>query len=234
MKQPLILIVDDEPTVREVVRKYLERDGYKVAEAADGPAALSYLQNHQPELIVLDVMLPGIDGMAITRKLRDPGNTSLSANIPIIMLTAKREEMQRIHGLEVGADDYVTKPFSPQELTARVKAVLRRTTPMSEVEKPLQFTDIQIDPRTRSVVIKGVQPPELTAKEFDLLWFLARHPAQVFTRTQLLDQVWGLDYYGEDSTVTVHIRRLREKIEPDPSDPTYVKTVWGVGYKFDE
>ncbi len=238
MRQQTILVVDDEPTIREVVRKYLERDNFQVAEAGDGHAAISYLRDNTPDLIVLDIMLPGVDGMSIARQLRDPAGyagLSVDGNIPIIMLTAKTEELHRIRGFEVGVDDYVTKPFSPQELVARVRAVLRRSgnTSSSSVEKPIIFDTLRIDPRTRSVAVKENDNISLTAKEFDLLWFLARHPRQVFTRTQLLDQVWGMEFYGDDSTVTVHVRRLREKIEPDPANPTYVQTVWGVGYKFE-
>ncbi|MCC7452245.1 MAG: response regulator transcription factor [Anaerolineae bacterium] len=238
MRQQTILVVDDEPTIREVVRKYLERDGFAVQEAADGHQALIYLRANTPDLIVLDVMLPGVDGITLTRQLRDPaGYASLSVdgNIPIIMLTAKTEELHRILGFEVGADDYVTKPFSPQEIVARVKAVLRRAsgTAVTPIEKPISFDNLRIDPRTHSVSVGDKENIALTAKEFDLLWFLARHPRQVFTRTQLLDQVWGFEFYGDDSTVTVHVRRLREKIEPDPANPIYVQTVWGVGYKFE-
>ncbi len=238
MRQQTILVVDDEPTIREVVRKYLERDGFDVAEAADGFQAIGYLREHTPDLIVLDIMLPGVDGMTITRQLREPAayaSLSVDGSIPIIMLTAKTDEMHRIQGFEIGADDYVTKPFSPQELVARVKAVLRRSgnVPAGNVEKPIAFNTLRIDPRTRSVTVEGQPTIMLTAKEFDLLWFLARHPRQVFTRTQLLDQVWGFEFYGDDSTVTVHVRRLREKIEPDAAHPTYVQTVWGVGYKFE-
>ncbi len=239
MRQQTILVVDDEPTIREVVRKYLERDGFAVQELSDGHQTIAYLRDHVPDLIVLDIMLPGVDGIAITRQLRDPAGysgLSIDGSIPIIMLTAKSEEMQRLHGFDVGADDYVTKPFSPQELVARVKAVLRRSGGVGAVgstEKPIVFDSIRIDPRTRSVSVSGGDNIALTAKEFDLLWFLARHPRQVFTRTQLLDQVWGLEFYGDESTVTVHVRRLREKIEPDAASPTYIQTVWGVGYKFE-
>jgi len=238
MRQQTFLGVDDEPTIREVVRKYLERDGFDVAEAADGFQAIAYLRENTPDLIVLDVMLPGVDGMSITRQLREPASyasLSVDGSIPIIMLTAKTEEMHRIRGFEIGVDDYVTKPFSPQELVARVKAVLRRSgsNPTGNAEKPIAFESLRVDPRTRSVTVEGQPTVMLTAKEFDLLWFLARHPRQVFTRTQLLDQVWGFEFYGDDSTVTVHVRRLREKIEPDPAHPTYVQTVWGVGYKFE-
>jgi len=237
MRQHTILVVDDEPTIREVVRRYLERDGYKVKEAADGPTALQLLRDEPPDLLVLDLMLPGVDGLAITRQLRDPEHPAAlvaEGEIPIIILTAKTGEHDRIHGLELGADDYVTKPFSPQELVARVKAVLRRTHAGDPVaaERPLKFERLHINPRTRQVLVDD-NPVSLTAKEFDLLWFLASKPQQVFTRDQLLDQVWGYAFYGDASTVTVHVRRLREKIEDDPSKPKHLLTVWGVGYKFE-
>lgn len=238
MKQQLtILVVDDEPTIREVVRRYLERDGYKVHEAADGRTALDILRSQPPDLMVLDIMLPGIDGLSITRRLRDTDGQGLlitEREVPIIILTARTGERDRIQGLELGADDYVTKPFSPQELVARVRAVLRRTHPASgtSTERPLEFEHLRIDPRTREVTVNG-QPVMLTAKEFDLLWFFASHTRQVFSRDQLLDQVWGYSFYGDPSTVTVHVRRLREKIEPDAANPTFIQTVWGVGYKFE-
>lgn len=236
-QQYTILVVDDEPTIREVVRRYLERDGYRVIEAADGPTALDTLRNDPPDLMVLDLMLPGIDGLMITRRLRDleqQGALMTEREVPIIMLTARTGEHERIEGFELGADDYVTKPFSPQELVARVRAVLRRTYPSSTnlVERPLHFERLNIDPRTREVTVDG-QPVTLTAKEFDLLWFFATNQRQVFTRDQLLDQVWGYGFYGDPSTVTVHVRRLREKIEPDPAKPIFIQTVWGVGYKFE-
>jgi DNA-binding response OmpR family regulator len=237
MRQHTILVVDDEPTIREVVRRYLERDGYKVKEAADGMTALQLIHEKPPDLLVLDVMLPGMDGLAITRQLRDanrPASLVAEGAIPIIILTAKTGEHDRIQGLELGADDYVTKPFSPQELVARVKAVLRRThagDPMA-AERSLRYERLQINPRTRQVLVDE-KPVSLTAKEFDLLWFFASRPQQVFTRDQLLDQVWGYAFYGDPSTVTVHVRRLREKIEPDPTNPSFIQTVWGVGYKFE-
>jgi DNA-binding response OmpR family regulator len=235
-KQQTILVVDDEATVREVVRKYLEREGFRVIEAETGPLALHWLHQQQPDLVVLDIMLPGLDGFTITRSLRDPAGSSLvgeQGSIPIIMLTARTEEVDRITGFELGTDDYVTKPFSPRELVMRIKAVLRRvTTAVGEDEKSLIFGDVRLEPTSRSVK-RGEAPLSLTAKEFDLLWFLAGHPRQVFSRTQLLDQVWGYEFFGDESTVTVHIRRLREKIEPDPSNPTYIHTVWGIGYKFE-
>ncbi|MGH2544584.1 MAG: response regulator transcription factor [Ardenticatenaceae bacterium] len=228
MAEQKILIVEDEPSIREVVSLYLQRAGYDVTVVADGQAALEALERQLPDLVVLDLMLPKVDGVEITRWLRMHGNT------PIIMLTARREEADRIAGLEMGADDYVVKPFSPQELVSRVRAVLRRSniaTPGSS-DKPLSFENLRINPQTRLVEVYG-EEKTLTAKEFDLLWVLARHPRQVFSRDQLLDLVWGLADYIDPSTVTVHVRRLREKIEPDPSNPRHVQTVWGVGYRFE-
>lgn len=235
-KQQQILVVDDERTIREVVRRYLELEGFHVVEADTGPKALDLLSDMQPDLIVLDVMLPGIDGLAITRKLRNPGDyapLSINGDVPIILLTARTEEVDRITGFDVGADDYVVKPFSPRELVARVKAVLRRSgIGAANAENPITFEALTLDPRSRTVTVES-EGVTLTAKEFDLLWFLARHPRQVFSRAQLLDNVWGYEFYGDESTVTVHVRRLREKIEPDPANPTYIQTVWGIGYKFE-
>lgn len=228
MAEVKILVIEDEPSIAEVVSLYLRRAGYDVAVAADGQAALEALGQQMPDLVVLDLMLPGVDGMKIARWLRERGDT------PIIMLTARREEWDRIAGLEMGADDYVVKPFSPQELVSRVRAVLRRarsSVPESG-ERPLRFGDLTIDPQTRLVHVNGVEKT-LTAKEFDLLWTLACHPRQVFTRDQLLDHVWGLSDYIDASTVTVHMRRLREKIEADPGHPVHIVTVWGVGYRFE-
>ncbi len=222
-----ILVVDDESTVREVIRRYLERDGFVVREAATGRSALAEIQSNPPDLVVLDLMLPGIDGVAITRQVRQTQTT------PIIMLTAKGETSDRVYGLDVGADDYISKPFSPQELVSRVRAVLRRSTDATLPQEPaVEFDGLKIDPATRLVTVRQ-QDVTLTAKEFDLLWFLARHPRQVFTRSQLLDHVWGYEFDGDSSTITVNIRRLREKIEKDPSEPIYIITVWGVGYKFE-
>ncbi|MEZ4559681.1 MAG: response regulator transcription factor [Caldilineaceae bacterium] len=228
MSGQTILVVDDEPSIVEIVTLYLQRAGYTVRSAADGHAALRELTAARPDLVVLDLMLPGVDGLEITRRLRAEGET------PIIMLTSRSEETDRIVGLEMGADDYVVKPFSPQELVSRVRAVLRRTGNAAQTERAevLRFGPVQIDPSTRLVTIDGAEIV-LTAKEFDLLWMLAGHPRQVFSRTQLLDRVWGETEYLDPSTVTVHVRRLREKIEPDPSDPAYIQTVWGVGYKFE-
>jgi two-component system response regulator ResD len=228
MSETTILVVEDEPSIREVVSLYLGRAGYQVVVVNDGQAALEVLSSQSPDLVVLDLMLPKVDGLEITRWLRERGDT------PIIMLTARREERDRIAGLEMGADDYVVKPFSPQELVSRVRAVLRRTkssTPGGG-ERPLIHGDLKIDPQTRLVEVNG-EEKLLTAKEFDLLWTMARHPRQVFTRDQLLDLVWGMTEYIDPSTVTVHIRRLREKIEADSGNPRHIKTVWGVGYKFE-
>jgi len=223
-----ILIVEDEPSIAEVVSLYLRRAGYQVTVVGDGEAALAVLAKQVPDLVVLDLMLPKVDGLEITRWLRARGDT------PIIMLTARRDEPDRIAGLEMGADDYVVKPFSPQELVSRVRAVLRRTrgSLARSSEQPVVFAGLRIDPQTRLVEVHG-EEKSLTATEFDLLWVLARHPRQVFTRDQLLDLVWGLTDYIDPSTVTVHVRRLREKIEPDPSNPRYIQTVWGMGYKFE-
>jgi DNA-binding response OmpR family regulator len=228
MNEPTILVVDDEPSISEVVSIYLRRAGYQVVIARDGQAALEALEKQPPDLVVLDLMLPKVDGLEITRRLRAEGDT------PIIMLTARRGETDRVLGLEMGADDYVVKPFSPQELVSRVRAVLRRTlgTTPTSTEQPLTFGDLRIDPNMRVVEVNG-EETSLTAKEFDLLWVLARHPRQVFNRDQLLDLVWGLTEYIDPSTVTVHVRRLREKVELDPSNPRHVQTVWGVGYKFE-
>ena len=227
MRHGAFYAVDDEETIREVVRRYLEREGYLVKEAADGYEALRIIQDDSPSLIVLDLMLPGIDGLSLTQHLRQ------DRQIPIIMLTAKSEDSDRIRGLDIGADDYITKPFNPQEVVSRVRAVLRRSdsATVSTTQKTIQTGILNIDPVARNVEVKS-QSVSLTAKEFDLLWHFALHPEQVFTRAQLLSQVWGDELYTDPSTVTVHIRRLREKIEIDPSQPQQILTVWGVGYKF--
>jgi len=228
MDEPTVLVVDDEPTVTEVVSLYLKRAGYDVVVADDGEAALEILEQQSPDLVVLDLILPDVGGLEITRWLRARGD------IPIIMLTARRDETDRVLGLELGADDYVVKPFSPQELVSRVKAVLRRTYGRSAAksQEPLEVANLRIDPQTRVVELDG-EEVSLTAKEFDLLWELARHPRRVFNRDQLLELVWGMSEYIDPSTVTVHVHRLREKIEAEPSAPRYIQTVWGVGYKFE-
>jgi DNA-binding response OmpR family regulator len=228
LKETTILIVEDEPNLAEIVSLYLSRAGFQPKVIANGQEAFESLQADLPDLVVMDVMLPGMDGLSLTRWLRDRGN------IPIILMTARGEEVDRISGLELGADDYVVKPFSPQELVSRVKAVLRRTNPVRSglTEKPIQFNDLIIDPMTRLFKFRGKEII-LTSKEFDLLYLLMRHPRQVFTRDQLLDEVWGLVDYIDPGTVTVHIRRLREKIESSPSKPEHLQTVWGTGYKFE-
>ena len=226
--QNSIMVVEDEPNLAEVVSLYLRRAGYQVQVISDGEQALQALEQQLPDLLVLDIMLPGIDGLSITRWLRDHSDT------PIIMLTARRTEADRIAGLEMGADDYVVKPFSPQELVSRVRAVLRRTQSSGtrSVEQPLTFDSLRIDPVTRLVSL-GSEEIMLTAKEFDLLWLMASYPRKVYTREQLLDRIWGHSEYIDPGTVTVHIRRLREKIERDPAQPVHLVTVWGVGYKFE-
>jgi DNA-binding response OmpR family regulator len=220
-----VLVVDDEPIVREVVVTYLRREGYRTLEAGDGDTARKLLESESPSLVVLDVMLPGTDGLDLCRWIR------ARSELPIIMLTARGEEADRIVGLELGADDYVTKPFSPRELTARVRTVLRRSSPHVTKAEVLSFTGLELDARSREVR-KGGEPLRLTAKEFDLLWFLASHPRQVFSRDHLMDRVWGYEAALDTGTVTVHIRRLREKIEDDSSRPRFLQTVWGVGYRF--
>jgi DNA-binding response OmpR family regulator len=232
-KSQTIYIIDDESTIREVVRRYLELDGFTVVEAEDSTQALRLLSEKRADLLLLDIMLPGIDGFALARRVRNaPEYAAVYRDVPIIMLTSRGEEADRLAGFELGVDDYIIKPFSPRELVARVKAVLRRSAPSEPDETPLTFPNLHIDPLRRAVIVRE-QPIVLTAREFDLLWLFARHPQQVFTREQLLDHVWGYEFYGDESTVTVHIRRLREKIEPDPAQPTYIQTVWGVGYKFE-
>lgn len=225
-----ILIVDDEPTVRDVLRRYLEKDGFHVLEAKTGVHALQMIYDDLPDLMILDLMLPGMDGLQIMQTMQE---TPPPKAIPVIMLTAKTQEEDRIVGFEFGADDYVVKPFSPRELLYRVKAVLRRhQTDHLPIEPPLEIETLRIEPSTRLTTLEG-KVLNLTAKEFDLLLFLARHPRQVFTRVQLLDQVWGYEFFGDESTVTVHMHRLREKLEPNPSQPMFIHTVWGVGYKFE-
>ena len=222
------MVVDDEPTIAEVVARYLQRAGYEARTAADGPSAVVAAMSRRPDLVVLDIMLPGLDGLEVMRRLQE----DTDARVPVILLTAKGEEPDRLVGLRQGADDYVVKPFSPLELVARVDAVLRRSDGVGrDVEEALRFSDLEIDPATRTVVIRGRQA-DLTAREFDLLLFLARHPGHVFTRDQLMDRVWQCSFYSDTTTVTVHIRRLRAKIEADASNPQRIQTVWGVGYRF--
>ena len=224
-----VLVVDDEPMVREVVGRYLEREGYVVSEAVDGPGALAAVDAFHPDLVVLDVMLPGRSGFDVLRTLRGRGD----AAPPIILLTARVEESDRVLGLELGADDYVVKPFSPRELVARVRTVLRRARRVPDIGDPLVFEGLTVDPRTREVTVDG-RRVELTPKEFDLLAFLAASPRQVFSRAQLLEHVWdSKPDYQDPATVTVHVRRIRNKIEINADEPRWIATVWGVGYRFE-
>ncbi|MGC5039963.1 response regulator transcription factor [Streptomyces sp. DT190] len=219
-----ILVVDDDPTVAEVVAGYLDRAGYAVDRADDGPTALSRAAAHRPDLVVLDLMLPGMDGLEVCRRIRGQGS------VPVIMLTARGDEDDRILGLEVGADDYVTKPFSPRELVLRVESVLRRSRPATPGQR-LAAGGLTVDPGARRAAKNGAELA-LTLREFDLLSFFLRHPGRAFGREDLMREVWGWDF-GDLSTVTVHVRRLRGKVEDDPARPRLIQTVWGVGYRFD-
>ena len=222
-----ILVVDDEPNIREVVGLYLRRDGHAVVSAADGAEALEIYRRTRPDLVVLDLMLPKVSGLEVCRRIQ------AERRVPLIMLTARGEEEDRIVGLGLGADDYVVKPFSPRELAARVGAVLRRTGEATEPASggALVIDDLRIDPATREVTVRD-EPVTLTAREFDLLRHMASHPRRVFTRDQLMEAVWGYAFSADTSTVTVHVRRLREKLEADPARPRYLQTVWGIGYRF--
>jgi DNA-binding response OmpR family regulator len=224
---PAVLVVDDEPTIREVVARYLERAGYRATLAGDGYEAIALSARERPDLVVLDIMLPGIDGLEVMRRLHEGGQPRPA----VILLTAKGDEADRVVGLRRGADDYMAKPFSPRELVARVQAVLRRTQETSTAQQPLEFDALRIDPLARTVTVDAEEVP-LTQRELDLLVFLASSPGQVFSRDQLMELVWRCPYYTDSSTVTVHIRRLRAKIEPDPELPRFIQTVWGVGYRF--
>jgi two-component system, OmpR family, response regulator ResD len=223
-----ILVVDDEPTIADVVSRYLERAGYYARVAGDGPSALQRVGEERPDLVVLDLMLPGMDGFEVMRRLREYGE---GPRVAVILLTAKGEHADRIAGLKLGADDYVVKPFSPAELVARVDAVLRRTERPADVGDPVAIGDFVLDPRARRVTVRG-EEAQLTVREFDLLAHFMRHPGQVFSRDQLMDSVWQYNFYTDTSTVTVHVRRLRAKVETDPSEPRWLQTVWGVGYRF--
>ena len=223
-----ILVVDDEPKIVKTVRAYLESAGFRVVTAGDGQMALTVYRHEEPSLVILDLGLPGIDGLDVARTLRQ------EANVPIIMLTARVDETDRLIGLELGADDYVTKPFSPRELVARVRAVLRRAGPEKErAPGPVSAGDVIIDLERRQVSVGG-RRVDLSPTEFDLLTVLARHPGRVFTRLEILDRVQGYAFEGYERTVDAHVKNLRQKIEPDPKDPRYVLTVYGVGYKFAE
>jgi DNA-binding response OmpR family regulator len=221
-----VLVVDDEPMVREVLARYLEREGFAVETADDGEQALARIEEREPDVVLLDLMLPRLDGLEVFRRIRARSNPA------VIMVTARGEETDRVVGLELGADDYIVKPFSPREVVARVRAVLRRSGAGSSRSGPLSFDELRIDPARREVRVAG-RPVKLTRKEFDLLFLLASEPGTTFTRTRLLEEVWDFAWNGDSATVTVHIRRLREKIERDPSRPRHLVTVWGVGYRFE-
>ncbi|HLM86544.1 MAG TPA: response regulator transcription factor [Solirubrobacteraceae bacterium] len=222
-----VLVVDDEPTIAEVVSRYLERAGYQVRTAGDGDLALSLASDSRPDLVVLDLMLPGPGGLEVMRRLREIDRDRMA----VILLTAKGEESDRVVGLRLGADDYIVKPFSPAELVARVDAVLRRMDTAPEGGPALEFDGLSVDPTSRRVLVDS-QQVTLTQREFELLLFLARHPGHAFTRQELIDRVWKFSFYTDTSTVTVHVRRLRAKIERDPAQPRFLETVWGVGYRF--
>jgi len=222
-----VLVVDDEPTITEVVSRYLQRAGYATTVAADGAQALEAAGEQRPDLVVLDLMLPRIGGLEVMRRLREQDHD----HVPIILLTAKGEESDRIIGLRLGADDYVVKPFSPGELVARIDAVLRRVEVPAEQQAQIELGDLIVDPGARRVLVRGSEA-QLTVREFDLLLFFVAHPGQVFSRNQLMDAVWRYSFYTDTSTVTVHIRRLRAKIEADPAEPRHLQTVWGIGYRF--
>lgn len=219
----LILVVDDEESIRELIRFNLEKEGYTAVMAEDGPEALEIFRVNQPDLVLLDIMLPTMDGWEVCKAIRKESNT------PIIMLTAKGDESERVSGLEMGADDYITKPFSPKELMARIKAVLRRAYPMEETTQ-VRLDELVIDIDRHEVTESG-RPIALTPKEFELLLLLVKNQGKVLSRDMLLETVWGYDYGGETRTVDVHIRRLRQKLNDDPTNPRYIHTVHGVGYK---
>jgi two-component system response regulator ResD len=226
-----VLVVDDEPTIVEIVARYMERAGYETHQAPDGPKALTAAAEFEPDLVVLDLMLPGIDGIEVLRQLRErPGKP-----IAVILLTARGEESDRLVGLRRGADDYVVKPFSPAELVARVDAVLRRVNPPASEEPssepPIEHGPLRVEPAGRRVFLDGEEVP-LTHREFDLLAYLAARPGRVFSRDQLMEAVWEYPFFNDTSTVTVHVRRLRAKLGDDISEPRFIETVWGVGYRF--
>lgn len=227
MSGELILVVDDEANIVELARLYLQKEGFRVAEAASGEEALRLFEELNPALIVLDVMLPAPDGWEVCRRIRSCSQS------PIIMLTAREDEVDKVVGLELGADDYLTKPFSPRELVARVKAVMRRSRPAHEQPDIVHVDDLVID-SSRRTVVQGESRIELTPREFDLLYVLALNRGIVMSREKLLERIWGYDYYGDTRTVDVHIRHMREKLSEDSSHPRYVETVWGVGYRFRE
>jgi two-component system response regulator ResD len=221
-----VLVVDDEPTILDVVGRYMERAGYETHQAADGPEALRSVEQHRPDLVVLDLMLPGIDGIEVMRQLYEQSGP----RIAVILLTARGEESDRLIGLRQGADDYVVKPFSPAELVARVGAVLRRVSPPDEEAPPIEHGPLRIEPAARGAYLDG-EELSLTQREFDLLAYLAAHPGRVYSRDHLMEAVWGEPFVEDTSTVTVHVRRLRAKLGDDPAEPRFIETVWGIGYR---
>lgn len=224
-----VLIIDDEEKIRKIIKMYFRKEGYEVVEASNGGEALDKIACESFDLVILDIMMPGADGFTICRKIRE------KLSLPIIMLTARDEESDKVLGLELGADDYVVKPFSPRELLARAKAVLRRTGNVDKdqgTDKIIKYQDVEINLTTREVIVMG-QLLRLTVKEFNLLWLMAGNPGRAFTRDELLERVWGYDYYGDTRTVDTHINRIREKLSLIPRCPSIIKTVWGVGYKFE-
>lgn len=225
-QQQKILVVDDDPNIAQLIRLYLEKEGYQVTVEGRGDSAVSAFQKDPPHLIILDIMLPGMDGWQVCRTIRQ------SSNVPIIMLSAKDETFDKVLGLELGADDYITKPFEGKELAARVKAVLRRSAPDNAPADTLVFSGLSISLEKYEVVFQG-KPVEMPPKELEVLHFLAAHKNRVFTREQLLEQVWGFDFFGDSRTVDVHIKRLREKLQDTESLGWQIRTVWGVGYKFE-
>src|SRR6056297_1891489 len=228
MAEEKILIIDDEKEIRELIRDYLEVEGYEVGMAEDGKIGLEKFDTFDPDLIVLDLMLPKLDGMEICKIVRG------KSNLPILMLSAKKSDVDKVLGLGLGADDYMTKPFSPKELVARIKAQLRRYNQLSKANfnnNNIEFKDLKIDLDGYNVHLNG-EKIQLSAKEFEILKFLALNPERVYSREQIFDQIWGFNEFGDINTVTVHIRKIREKIEEDSSNPQYIETVWGVGYKF--
>ncbi|HWH18963.1 MAG TPA: response regulator transcription factor [Solirubrobacterales bacterium] len=227
-KTATVLVVDDEPTIVEIVGRYMERAGFETYTAADGYQALDAATEHRPDLVVLDVMLPGIDGIEVMERLQEREGPPIA----VILLTARGEESDRLVGLRHGADDYVVKPFSPAELVARVEAVLRRTAPRAiEDQQPIVHGPLRVEPASRRVFLDG-EEIMLTMREFDLLAFFAENPGRVFSRDQLMESVWGEPWFDDTSTVTVHVRRLRAKLDDDPAEPRFIETVWGVGYRF--
>jgi two-component system OmpR family response regulator len=221
-----ILIVDDDKNILQIMKLYLEKEGYEVIEASRGDEGLKLFDNQPPHIVLLDVMMPGMDGWQVCREIRK------TSNIPIVMVTAKDETFDKVLGLELGADDYITKPFDPKEMVARIKAVLRRSQATAPPEKSVQYPNLNINMTNYTVTYRGVEL-DVPPKEIELLFYLSTHPGKVFTRDQLLEHVWGYDYYGDSRTVDVHVKRIREKLEGSEEYGWQIKTVWGLGYKFD-